>query len=175
MNFSLYFCMVEIYIPVNSAKSIMNHARTHSDEVTGGLAYKKKWESGRISKLLVTAMYITGSGSEGYVKSDSKKIRVFNKFMEESDTDGFIEFHTHSQGTINQFGQYYAKNFSEGDMRTFQQMKSEDPRYISMLFTPTRIKAWPSNYDISLRISNEKWKQEIAKNQRKLSDLESII
>jgi len=52
----------------------------------------------------------------------------------------YVEFHTHSRGTIETFGQYYARSFSKGDLKVIEDKLKRSRDYVSMLVIPRRQK-----------------------------------
>lgn len=104
------------------------------EESNGVLFYRN-----REGYCAVESIYMTGVGSEGYVQADSTKVRIINRFLEENPDYRFVKFHTHTKGTLVQFGEKYARQFSKGDISVIKEQFKHDPGFIAMLVTPETI------------------------------------
>lgn len=90
-------------------------------------------------------LFMTAVGNEGHVKVIPERLEVVNEFFRMNPTYHYVEFHTHSVGTINTYGQYYARNFSEGDKSSLQGKLNDDPNYLHLLVTPKTKLLWGSD------------------------------
>ncbi|MBP7708763.1 hypothetical protein KA107_03685 [Candidatus Pacearchaeota archaeon] len=81
--------------------------------------------------------YKTGEGTPGHVSADERKLQAINSFLRQnSGVYSPIIWHSHSRGTVETFGDYFARNFSQEDLRVINKRTSEDPLYLAMLSTP---------------------------------------
>ena len=104
-----------------------------TDEVHGILFYRPTL-TGDLCP--VEYLFLTGTGTEGSVVSIDERIEIANEFFKVHPEYKYIEFHTHSTGTIQRFGEHYATHFSEGDLANIRARLDEDQNYIAMLVTP---------------------------------------
>ncbi len=102
-----------------------------TQEVDGILLYRK-----RNDYCSVEALFMTGVGSVGHVQAEPERVEVANEFFKRNSEYQFIKFHTHSRGTIERFGQYYARHFSQGDIDGMQEHLRADRDFMAMLVTP---------------------------------------
>ncbi len=101
-------------------------------EVNGVLIYCPISE-----KDLVVYMNLLGGGSsDSNTTSNSNQLRLFDAFLKQNPNYGFLEFHTHTEGTIRQYGSYYAQNLSDGDIATLRDNYSGNDSYRHLLVTP---------------------------------------
>lgn len=100
-------------------------------EVKGVLFYRLQGDYCPLEYLLMT-----GVGTAGHVVSDPRRLKVVNEFFSRNTNYHCVEFHTHSAGTIDKYGRWYAQHFSEGDRRTIATKINEDSQYIHLLVTP---------------------------------------
>ncbi len=82
------------------------------------------------------SMFITGVGTEGHVQSSEDRVKISNAFFEHNPDYRFVKFHTHSRGTIEKYGSYFATHFSQEDIDGIKQQLKLDKDYISLLATP---------------------------------------
>src|SRR3989339_1491985 len=80
------------------------------EEVDGILLYRRQGDYCPIE-----ALFMTGVGSAGHVQAQPDRMEVANDFFRRNPDYQFVKFHTHSKETIDKFGDYYAKHFSQGD------------------------------------------------------------
>ncbi len=88
----------------------------------------------------VAYMYITGTGPPLCVPGDIRRNMVVNTFLERNPDYRFVDFHTHSKGTIAKYGKYYLSNFSPGDEEAIRDSFKNNPDYRHLLVTPARFK-----------------------------------
>ena len=97
----------------------------------------------RDGELRVLSVLTTGYGSSGRTGVDDNKLKAINKLLAERNDVGIIEFHTHTTGTIRDYGQYFTDHFSSGENGDFGTLSKNVNRYGSaykhVLFTPTHI------------------------------------
>ena len=101
------------------------------EEINGCLFYRRKQDFCPLEYL-----FATGIGTEGHVQSAPERIHVVNEFLNINPEYNFVKFHTHSTGTIKEYGDYYAMNFSQGDLAEFKSQFKDNPEYIALLATP---------------------------------------
>ena len=56
--------------------------------------------------------------------------------MSKNPTYKLIKFHTHSRGTISAHGNYFANNFSDGDISSIKEELDADRDFMALLVTP---------------------------------------
>jgi len=83
---------------------------------------------------------ITGMGSPGKITSDDKILSEVNRFFDQNTNYGYVDFHTHSVGTIEEYGEHYAYNFSDADESQIRKNGLDNPDYRQMLITPKRVR-----------------------------------
>ncbi len=81
-------------------------------------------------------LFVMGVGTEERVQSSPERLEVANEFLRINPQYHYVEFHTHSEGTIRRYGDYYATHFSPGDFATMRNKLRDDQRYIHLLATP---------------------------------------
>ena len=81
-------------------------------------------------------LFLTGVGTESHVQSQPERMEIVNEFLKGNPTYQFVKFHTHSKGTIEKFGEYYAQNFSQGDIEGMKRQLEHHRDFIAMLVTP---------------------------------------
>ncbi len=101
------------------------------EEVDGILLYRP-----RENLCPIEAIFMTGVGNEGHVQAQPSRVEIANEFLKRNPDYRFIKFHTHSRGTIQKHGAYYARNFSSRDIAVLQEQLKQDPAYIALLVTP---------------------------------------
>jgi len=101
------------------------------EESNGVLLYRQ-----RDNICSVRALYMTGLGSAGHVQSDSRKVEIVNRFFEKYPNYKYVKFHTHTIGTIRQYGDWYAEHFSKGDTDGYIEQLRDNSEFIAMLVTP---------------------------------------
>jgi len=101
------------------------------EEVDGILLYRRQGDYCPIE-----ALFMTGVGSAGHVQAQPDRMEVANEFFERNPGYQFVKFHTHSKGTIERFGDYYARHFSQGDIDGIKEQLGYDRDFMAMLVTP---------------------------------------
>ncbi len=122
-----------IALPREIDQNITNLAARLQEEVTGVLLYAPVQQICPIDCALVT-----GIGTESQVNPLPRRRDVLNEFLGLNPSYRHAEYHTHSAGTIRDCGEYFARNFSSGDMATIEGRFADDPNYFHVLFTPIR-------------------------------------
>ena len=102
-----------------------------TEEVDGILLYRRQDDFCPIE-----ALFMTGVGSAGHVQAQPERMEVANEFFRRNPNYQFVKFHTHSKGTIERFGQYYARHFSQGDIDGIKEQLGYDKNFMVMLVTP---------------------------------------
>ncbi len=121
-----------VALPREIDAKITNLAARLQEEVRGALLYVPVQQY-----CPVDAIVLTGTGTQSHVNPLPRRHDVLNEFFRLNPAYRYAEFHTHSAGTIRDCGEYFATNFSAGDIATIE-AKLDDPSYIHVLFTPTR-------------------------------------
>jgi len=106
-------------------------------EVKGVLLYRPRGDY-----CFLEYLFMTGIGDEGHVQAATGRLEVLNEFFRRNTNYHYVEFHTHSQGTIHTFGEYYADHFSEGDRISLNDKLRDDERYLHLLVTPKTKLLW---------------------------------
>lgn len=119
-----------IILPLKILKGLTKFTEFR-EESNGVLLYSQQGE-----ECFVEAVYVTGIGSEGKVQSEEMKSKAVFGFLKENPEYNFIKFHTHTVGTVEQFGDKYAREFSQGDISGIKERLKDDPHYMAMLVTP---------------------------------------
>ena len=111
------------------------------EEVHGVLLYSPVQTLCPIDYLLVT-----GIGTQSHVQALPRRLDLLNEFFRRNPGYNFVKFHTHSQGTINEFGEYFTNNFSSGDIRSYEEQLKTNHDFIGMVVTPrTKLLYAPDN------------------------------
>lgn len=105
------------------------------EEVNGVLLFRSRGETCPLETLFVTGVG-SGDDSEGHVQSTQQGLDVINTFFREFPDYKFIKFHTHSKGTIERYGDYYARHFSSGDIEVYREQLRENRNFLALLATP---------------------------------------
>ena len=103
------------------------------EEVDGILLYRRQGDYCPIE-----ALFMTGVGSAGHVQAQPDRMEVANEFFRRNPDYQFVKFHTHSKGTIERFGDYYARHFSQGDVDGIKEQLRYDRDFMAMLVTPEK-------------------------------------
>lgn len=104
------------------------------DEIEGICLYNKATNS--LPYDSIGGSVITERGKPGKVTSDGRILSNVNKFLEQNPNYGYVEFHTHSTGTIKMFGNKYNYALSDGDVPEIRSATLDDPDYRHLLITP---------------------------------------
>lgn len=102
-----------------------------TEEINGILLYRRQMDYCPIEEI-----FITGVGSVGHVQAQPERMEIANEFFRRNPDYRFIKFHTHSKGTIERFGQYYAMHFSQADISGIEEQLKYDREFMAMLVTP---------------------------------------
>lgn len=129
--------MTRIVILPRELEHRLNNLTNLVEEVDGTLLYRRLEDY-----CLIDSIFMMGVGKEGHVQAQPERIKIANEFFKRNPDYRFVKFHTHSKGTIDKFGQYYATNFSAGDIDTFKDMLEDDKEFMAMLVTPTTKLLW---------------------------------
>lgn len=120
----------KVLLPREISKKLTDLTRL-VEEVNGILLYRR-----RGIYCFIDALFITGTGIAGHVDALLERVKIINEFFRVNSDYQFIKFHTHSKGTIEKFGQYFAKNFSREDINYIKKQLKHNRDYIEMLVTP---------------------------------------
>ena len=101
------------------------------EEINGILLYRRQGDYCPIE-----ALFMTGVGSMDHVQAQSDRMEVANEFFSRNPDYQFVKFHTHSKGTIERFGEYYARHFSRGDIDGIKEQLQYNRNFMAMLVTP---------------------------------------
>lgn len=134
---------VTVRVPEEYLEEMQRFARTYREEVCGHLICRKEG-----NELVALKMLLSGSGTEGNVSPDKAYINAVNDLLEEYPRYRFIDFHTHSVGTIQKHGPEFAEGWSRRDMQNFE---DQGEGYTGMLATPQTIKVERNGKDAELQ------------------------
>ena len=101
------------------------------EEISGVLLYRQYGDF-----CAVEGIFLTGGGDAGSVEPEKERVEVLNKFLRMNPEYRFVEFHTHSKGTLKAYGNRYARSFSFGDIRAIHSQLERDSQYMHLLVTP---------------------------------------
>lgn len=101
------------------------------EEISGVLLYRQYGDF-----CAVEGIFLTGGGDAGSVEPEKERVEVLNEFLRMNPEYRFVEFHTHSKGTLKAYGDQYARSFSFGDIRAIQGQIERDSQYMHLLVTP---------------------------------------
>lgn len=107
------------------------------EEVNGILLYRRQGDYCPLEYL-----FLTGVGTEEHVQSFPERIEVANEFFRRNPHYKLVKFHTHSKGTIESFGQSYARHFSPGDIDGIREQLKSDKEFMALLATPETKLLW---------------------------------
>jgi len=137
--------MVRTVLLPRTLETKLSNLATLQEEVNGVLLYRPSTGT-RTDNIAQTPdgdlcpveeIYMTAVGSAGHVIADPDELRVLNEFFQKNQDYRFIKFHTHSKGTLEQFGEQFATSFSSGDIEAYDEQIERDNRFIGMLVTPS--------------------------------------
>lgn len=131
---------------------------------------------------LVLETQILGGGvSDENTTHDRTRLESINIFLTENPRYRFVEFHTHTERTVQQYGGQYARDLSEGDKTTILDNYGSDNSYRHLLVTPETLRLYkishgrilPANY-VTIQDTHD---QKIAERvfRGKLRDLEARL
>lgn len=100
-------------------------------EVNGALLYRQQG-----NYCPIEANFMTAVGTAGHVRAEQERMDIANEFFRRNPEYRFVKYHTHSKGTIKRFGEHFAHNFSDGDIRSYEEQLGHDPDFIGMVVTP---------------------------------------
>lgn len=118
-----------VLLPKDISNRLYNLTQLN-EEIDGILFYRQQGDYCPIE-----ASFITGVGTEGNVTQLPGRLEVVNEFLDKNPDYKYVQFHTHSKGTIRKYGQYYARNFSEQDYENIHHNLKDDENYMAMLVT----------------------------------------
>lgn len=101
------------------------------EEVNGVLLFQLR-DKGTHFEGVVHALQMTNLGEPQHVRADPIRMDIINKFLENNPTYNFVKFHTHSNGT----GQQWFNKFSSGDLQSYAEQLSHDESFIGMMASP---------------------------------------
>ncbi len=124
----------------NKLAGVLHNLTKYKEEHNGVLIYRPDSKYHPDSYYCpVSYAGITGKGTPGHVRADPRSIEILNAFLKENPEHRYIKWHTHSVETIRTFGNYYAENFSSGDISSYDEQINYDPDFIGMVVTPKKI------------------------------------
>ena len=109
----------------------LNNFTELTQEVDGILLYRRQGDYCPLEQI-----FMTGVGTEGHVQAHPERMEVANEFFRRNPDYQFVKFHTHSKGTIERFGHYYARHFSQGDIDGIKEQLRDNRNFMAMLVTP---------------------------------------
>lgn len=127
----------------------LNNLTRLVEESAGILFYRQQGENCNVESI-----FMTGAGTAGKVEQIPKGIEVANIFLENNRSYKPIQFHTHSRGTLNMYGEAYAWNFSAQDISFIDEQLKQNPSYLALLATP-KTKILRGNGDLRLGVSKD--------------------
>jgi|GEM_PF-1497454 len=135
---------VSVRVPEKYLNQLREFARGYLEEVSGVFLCRK--DEG---ELVVLKMVFSGSGTEGNVSPAKSIVNAVNELLDNHARYRFIDFHTHSVGTVRNHGDYYANNWSDGDLQNF---KDQGEGYTAMLVTPEKVLLKRNGRDAELQV-----------------------
>lgn len=135
---------VSVRVPEKYLNQLRDFASGYLEEVSGVFLCRK--DEG---ELVVLKMVFSGSGTEGNVSPAKSIVNAVNELLDNYPRYRFIDFHTHSVGTIRNHGDYYANNWSDGDLQNF---KDQGEGYTAMLVTPEKVLLKRNGRDAELQV-----------------------
>jgi len=124
-----------VYIP----EKIHNYLRADTEldvEKQGVLVYREHPGEDNEDDIFVEYNISTGRGTPSHVEPQQDKLDVLHQFMEDNPEYRGIVYHTHSEGTLDEFGEVYSHNFSPGDISSIEGTKPPQYEDWELLFTP---------------------------------------
>lgn len=118
-----------IQLPTDLSELLFAMAN-EQNEVNGVLFFRREGIYGPVDYLM-----LTGEGDISNTSPDEQRLDVAQTFLDNFPEYGFVQFHTHSSGTISQFPSV-ARSFSDGDRRSIEQILEKNPEYLHLLATP---------------------------------------
>ncbi len=138
---------IKVSVPEDFLEQMQEFARNYQEEVCGHLICRKEGD-----ELIALKMLLSGAGTEGNVSPDKAYVNAVNDLLEEYPRYSFIDFHTHSVGTIQQHGPQFAENWSRRDLQNFD---DQGEGYTGMLATPRKILVERNGRDAELQSFNK--------------------
>ncbi len=146
----------------------MQNASTYKEEIAGFFICREQGRDYTALKLVRTAV-----GDEQSVEvPDSAKFDALNDLLDNYGVYRYVKFHTHSAGTIHEYGHKY-RDWSGRDLDNIQ----DSPEgYIGMLFTPETVKIEGNSVNTEWRSINsddsgefETWREQLERRWREVS------
>ena len=119
---------IKVLISEEDHRKLKELALNYVEEVAGSLLCRKDG-----NRWIGLKIIMSGSGSEENVSVDSNVSEAVKDLVSNYSKYRFVDFHTHSIGTIHEYGPKYAKGWSDWDKRN---IKNAGEGYIGMLITP---------------------------------------
>ncbi len=123
----------KVILPTDIANSLHETASIYN-EIIGVALYRKEDDY-----CLIDTFSLTGVGDSFNASDDPARLAVLNRFLKLNPSYGFIHTHTHSKGTIRDYGEHVARGFSGRDMQEIEKNIAENRDYMAMLITPEGI------------------------------------
>lgn len=77
---------------------------------------------------------VTRLSNEGFVEPDKNKVRLVEEIKKKVSLET-IEYHIHSYGTIERYGEYYLTEPSDADLENIVENLNKDPNYKHLLIS----------------------------------------
>ncbi len=135
-----------VYIP-EKIHSYLKFETQQDAENQGVLVYREHPGADNEDDIFIEYKLPTGRGTPGRVEPQQEKLDVLHQFMEDNPEYRGIVYHTHSEGTLEEFGEIYGHNFSPGDMPQISSEKPSGYEDWELLVTPDWI------------LSSEEWQE----------------
>lgn len=127
---------MEMYIP-NYVDRELREFTDQDVEVQGAFIYRKlNPKEDNSGDIFVSTHFITGYGTRDNVQAQPSRHNALEKFLRYNKEFDYTIFHTHSRGTIEEYGDLYLTRFSEGDMRGIREVMEKHSGWWEILVTP---------------------------------------
>lgn len=110
----------KIFLP-KSLESKLDSLTDENAEISGVLLYQEIGDA-----CIIESFFLTGGDDPGSVKPRQERIEIINEFFRLCPNYKYIEFHTHSKGTIQAYGDQFARSFSREDMGVIKDKLKRD-------------------------------------------------
>lgn len=150
----------KVFLPEKFRDKLMSNADIYNEEIAGFFICRKVGRDYTALKMI-----LTGIGDEQNVDPNSTKYDALRELLNKYQKYDYVDFHTHSRGTIDKYGDKFGQGWSERDR---ENIRSKSDGYIGMLFTPETVKIKGNSIDteyifIDSESSNEfeGWKDQV--------------
>jgi len=128
--------MARIVILPKKMKDELVDLAMDENETSGYIFYKQPKNDNEDEYCKLEQYVITGEGTPGRVESLEEGRLMVEEFLKRNPNYDYIEFHTHSVGTLRDYGEDYGWEFSDIDRQNINEAVAEKSNYIQMLVTP---------------------------------------